>query len=300
MVPRNPPAAALMPELTQVRRSAPRAQRMHCSDRGTRVTYPARRRVAARRVAAALAFCVAIAGCATTPPAPSPPPPGASTWAGRPIGQPPAPNRALRQSLIHSATQEWEFFGRQRVVFKGSEESIPLVGAWEDDGGPYSDRVNAYWRAVGRPRLDGMDCHRPWSAAFISWLMQQAGIPDEQFPATAAHGVYLAQIIHRADLPGRYFVPRRVADYSPTPGDLVCASRGAAGGGAVNEYMAPELLVRANLHCDLVVDKTAEVLSTIGGNVRNSVSRSTFELDGDGRLQPIPRRPWFLILQNRL
>jgi len=279
VVPGDPPATALMPGLNPARR-------------------PAQRRAAGRRLAAALAFCVALGGCAT-PPAPSPPP-GPSAWAGHPIGQPPAPNAALRRSLIHYATREWEFFGRQRVVFKGSAESIPLVGAWEDDEGPYSDRVNAYWRAVGRPRLDGMDCQRPWSAAFISWLMQQAGVPDEQFPATAAHGVYLAQVIRRAELPGRYFVPRRVADYSPTPGDLVCASRGASGGGAVNEYAAPELLIRANLHCDLVVDKTADVLETIGGNVRNSVSRSAFELDGDGHLQSIPRRPWFLILQNRL
>ncbi len=274
MVPGNPPATALMPGLNQARRTA------------------------GRRRTAAIAFFVALGGCATPPPA-SAPPPEPAAWAGRPIGQPPAPNAALRQSLIHYATREWEFFGRQRVVFQGSEESIPLVGAWEDDDGPYSDRVNAYWRAVGRPRLDGMDCHRPWSAAFVSWLMQQAGVAEEQFPATAAHGVYIAQIIHRADLPERYFVPRRVADYSPNPGDLVCASRGARGA-AVSEYTAPEVLVRANLHCDLVVDKAAGVLETIGGNVRNSVSRSTFELDVEGRLQSIPRRPWFLILQNRL
>lgn len=286
-----------MPGLSQTRRPAPRALRSHRSDRGRRGTCPTTRRAAGLRLAAALAFCFALAGCATPPPARSPP--GPSAWPGHPIGPPPAPNPVLRQALISHATREWEFFGRQRVVFKGSEESIPLVGAWEDDEGPYSDRVNAYWRAVGKPRLDGMDCHRPWSAAFISWLMQQAGVPEEQFPATAAHGVYLAQIIHRAELPGRYFVPRRVADYSPMPGDLVCASR-AASGGAVSEYTAPEVLARANLHCDLVVANTAGVLETIGGNVRNSVSRSAFELDGDGRLQPIPRRPWFLILQNRL
>lgn len=271
MVPRDAQAAAMMP----IPRRRPRAP-------------------------VALALCVAIAGCATAPSPPPPTTPGPSTWAGRVIGTPPAPNPVLRQSLINHANQEWEFFGRQRVVFKDGAESIPLVGAWEDDDASYSNRVNAYWRAVGKPRLDGMDCHRPWSAAFVSWVMEQAGVPEDQFPPTPAHGVYLAQIIQRSDMPGRYFVPRRVADYSPNPGDLICASRGTSRAGTFDEHTGPDVLVRANVHCDLVVQKTDTVLEAIGGNVRNSVSRSTLELDGDGRLQVIPRRPWFLILQNRL
>jgi hypothetical protein len=53
-------------------------------------------------------------------------------------------------------------------------------------------------------------------------------------------------------------------------------------------------------HCDLVVAKNGNTLGVIGGNVRNSVSRSTLELDGNGHLQAVPRRPWFLILENRL
>ena len=60
--------------------------------------------------------------------------------------------------------QEWQFFGRQTVVLKGDDESIPHVGAWEDEDATFSSRVNDYWRAVGKPRLDGMDCQAPWSA----------------------------------------------------------------------------------------------------------------------------------------
>mgnify|MGYP001768040970 CR=1 FL=1 len=44
----------------------------------------------------------------------------------------------------------------------------------------------------------------------------------------------------------------------------------------------------------------AQSYQIVGGNVRNSVSRSTLELDAQGRLQAVPRRPWFLILENRL
>ncbi len=49
-----------------------------------------------------------------------------------------------------------------------------------------------------------------------------------------------------------------------------------------------------------MVGKQGQTLEVIGGNVRNSVSKSTLELDGEGHLRAMPRRPWFLILQNRL
>ena len=247
-------------------------------------------------LAVSLVLCLALGGCAAPPPAVE----GPVTWAGHPVGPPPAPDPGLRQALISRANEEWEFFGRQTVVFKGGEESIPHVGAWEDDDGAYSARVNAYLRAAGKPTVSGMDCQEPWSAAFISWVMQAAGVPEGQFPPAAAHGVYLAGIISESGNPGRFFVPRRVAEYSPSPGDLICASRGPSRSATFDEYPSLEALKGASAHCDLVVSKVGQTLEVIGGNVRNSVSRSTLELDGEGRLRAVPRRPWFLILQNRL
>ncbi len=248
------------------------------------------------RLPLCLLFSLALLGCATAPP----PDEGPKTWAGRPIGPPPAPNPGLKQALISRANQEWDFFGRQTVVFKGSEESIPHVGAWEDDDGPYSGRVNAYWRAAGKPRLDGRDCQEPWSAAFLSWVMAGVAVPESQFPSATAHWVYVARLIDQSDYPGRFFVPRRVADYSPNPGDLVCATRGLTHLATFDGYTSPEALKGTNLHCDLVVGKQGQDLEVIGGNVRNSVSKSTLELDGQGLLRATPRRHWFLILQNRL
>ncbi len=186
------------------------------------------------------------------------------------------------------------------MVFKGSEESIPHVGYWEDDDASRAGRVNAYWRAVGKPGLDGMDCREPWSAAFTSWVMQGAGVPEFQFPRASAHWVYLSSLIEEAPYPGRWFVPRRIKDYSPRPGDLVCAPRGSSRPGSFDGYTSPARLQGANTHCDLVVGKSGGTLEVVGGNVRNSVSKSTLELDGQGRLQPVPRRPWFLVMENRL
>jgi len=246
-----------------------------------------------------LVASLALLSCAA-PPESVKPEERTGTWSGYPIGTPPAPNPALKRAIIARAEQEWAYFGRQEIVFKGAVESIPLVGDWEDDGARQSNRVNAYWRSVGESRLTGMDCQKPWSAAFISWIMRNAGVPAHQFRPAIAHWVYLADLIESASLPGRYFVPRRLQDYSPEPGDLICAYRRPSRVIMTDGYVRAGTLTGLRAHCDLVTAKHGRTLEAIGGNVRNSVSKVRLELDGRGHLQPIPRRPWFLILQNRL
>jgi hypothetical protein len=68
----------------------------------------------------------------------------------------------------------------------------------------------------------------------------------------------------------------------------------------VGGYTSPSMLKGTSTHCDLVIARQGQSLEAIGGNVRNSVSRISVELDANGRLQSVPRRPWFIILQNRL
>jgi hypothetical protein len=246
--------------------------------------------------AGACMLCLILVSCA----APERPAAGRATWGGRVIGAPPAPRPGVKRTMISRATREWEYFGRQTVILKGSKESIPNVGAWEDDDSRYSGRVNSYWRAVGKPRIDGMDCWQPWSAAFMSWVVGGAGVPESQFHRAPAHWIYLTSMIEEAAYPGRYFVPRRVSDYSPNPGDLICAYRGRFRRQSYGGDVSAARLRGAPTHCDLVVRKDGKALEAIGGNVRNSVSKVTLELDGNGRLQAVPRRPWFLILENRL
>jgi hypothetical protein len=225
---------------------------------------------------------------------------GRLTWAGAPIGPPPAPNPARKRAIIARANGEWQFFGRQTVLLRGRDESIPHVGDWEDDDALHSRRVNAYWRAAGHPEIDGMDCTKPWSAVFISWVMQRAGVPANQLQPAIAHWEYLAQSIEHAVLPGRWFVPRRVADYSPQPGDLICSTLGKRRARTIDGYISAERLRGSSTHCDLVVARRGRQLEAIGGNVRNSVSKVSVTLDGKGQLKRVPRRPWFMILQNRL
>lgn len=200
-------------------------------------------------------------------------------------------------ALLKLAEEEWTFFGRQVVVLDGEKESIPDVGHWEDDSDVYADRINRYWRSVGKPRLDGYDCKQPWSAAFISWLMDNAGVQD--FPRSDAHWNY----IRHYDQQGASgaFTVHPIKDYAPKPGDLICATRGNNGFTPLYDAMdtTSVLMGHSKLHCDLVVAAGEHWIEAIGGNVRNSVSKTRMSTLKGGRLGPTERRPWFVILESR-
>lgn len=243
-------------------------------------------------------ICLVLVGCAgTSKKTVSKATPRAAKAGGR-VDQ--AELSPIKRAIFSLAEREWRYFGRQNVLFDGDEESIPHVGMWEDDEEAYIFRVNEYWRAVGKPQLNGNHCQQPWSAAFVSWIMQEAGVPEYQFPGGEAHWMYLAQIAADAGNPYAGFVPRSADEYPPQPGDLICATREHSLPPMIGSELRPELLTYAKLHCDIVVERDGDTLIAIGGNVRNSVSKSLLKLDRNGLLQPVRRRPWFLVLENRL
>lgn len=209
------------------------------------------------------------------------------------------PLSAMTRSIIAVAKREWEYFGQQVIVFQGDEESIPHVGFWEDDDS-HVYRVGTYWSAVGMPGLDGHDCQQPWSAAFISYVMQKAGVPSYLFPPSRAHWVYLTQIISDPGGAARRFVPHGITEYKPQPGDLVCATREHLGAPMIRGASDAMFLQNNKLHCDIVVGRQGATLEVIGGNVRNSVSKTVLTLNAKSHLHPIKRRPWFMVIENRL
>jgi hypothetical protein len=204
----------------------------------------------------------------------------------------------IKTRILALAISEWLYFGQQAVIYDGDNESIPHVGFWEDEP-VYSQRVNQYWRAVGMPERTGRNCEQAWSAAFVSWVMATAGVPKDRFPPSEAHWMYLSRIIRNAESPNAVFVPRRIHDYTPRPGDLICASRGSSTISPFLERPFLETIEHTKLHCDIVVAKHGRTLEAIGGNVRNSVSKNVLKLDRNGHLRPTLRRPWFLVIENR-
>lgn len=216
---------------------------------------------------------------------------GTAACAVTPV-RPPVDPQLVRGNILRLAEAEWNAFGGQTIYREGGRERIDPVGVWEDErrGSP---RIAAYWQAVGED-WDGYDCDKPWSAAFISWLMLEAGVPAKDFTLSGLHARYLRDIAGQQDAGNARFALHPVADFTPRPGDLICATRAGASLASLDA-----IADRTPMHCDLVMLNEGGRLESIGGNVRNSVSRSVRQVDATGRLTLQGDRPWVLVVENR-
>jgi hypothetical protein len=210
------------------------------------------------------------------------------------------PETSAKYRILSILLEEWNYFGEQEVLIKEDMESIPRVGVWEDDDILHSERIKHYWQAAGKRGLSGYDCRQPWSAAFISWVMEVAGVSEDEFPYASAHWVYLSRFLGNEGSEAANFVPRSVSEYPPKPGDLICASRDIRVDVSPNFLPTSSQIGNAKLHCDIVTAVKGKTLEAIGGNVRNSVSKSVLQLTSEGYLQPTVRRPWFMVVENRM
>jgi Uncharacterized protein conserved in bacteria (DUF2272) len=242
-----------------------------------------------------LLVCLLAGGCAATPPPPAvksaaelPPlgPCPASSW--KP--EAPPPTASAKTSMVLLAVGEWARYGRQVIVYSSDQPPRTAQPGLKEREGP--QRIADYWAAVGHPERSGLD-NVAWSAAFISWDIESAGVPRDQFCPDQRHTIYVERLVERARQPGAVLIPRRPSERAPQVGDLICASRAGSGTTLDN-------LNRGAGHCDIVVEVKPGWAAAIGGNVGDSVTRSVFPLDEKGFLSPISGRPVFTVIENRL
>ena len=202
----------------------------------------------------------------------------------------PPPTASAKTSMVLLAVGEWARFGRQVILYSaGAAPRTEQLGVKEREA---PQRIQDYWASVGHPERSGLD-DVPWSAAFISWDIQSAGVPRDLFCPDQTHTIYVERLVERARQPGAALIPRRIDERAPQVGDLICSSRNGSGTTLDN-------LNRGAGHCDLVVEVRPGAVAAIGGNVGDSVSRSVFPLDANGFLSPISARPYFTVIENTL
>jgi hypothetical protein len=240
----------------------------------------------------ALLLLLTVAGCATQPApkqakdlAPLGPCP-ASSW--KPDAPP--PTASAKTSMVLLAVSEWARFGRQVTTYSPTAPPrTEQLGVKERDA---PERIADYWASVDKPGRSGLT-DIPWSAAFISWDIESAGVPRSLFCPSQTHTIYVERMVERARRPGAAFIPHPPQARAPQVGDLICASRNGSGTTLDN-------LNRGAGHCDIVVEIRPGEVHAIGGNVGDSISRSVFPLDASGFLSPISARPVFTVIENRL
>jgi hypothetical protein len=218
------------------------------------------------------------------------------------------PSRDTRRRIVDVAVQEWAFFGFRVVDRTEASEELTLPreafgangGLPEFGGGRRRSRlppeeaarvaasIAGYWAVtpegswiVARQNdewngPDGIAArwNAPWSAAFISWVMCEAGLgTTTQFQRAIAHHAYIDQAIRARDggAPQAAFTAYDTGETAITPGDLLCSSRRPVY--RTTAERRRQTGVGARTHCDIVVkvDEASERILAIGGNVRGVV-----------------------------
>lgn len=237
------------------------------------------------------------------------------------------PTEWARRRIVDVAVQEWAFFGFQTVDARPVEAGrlpdgiVPEAlnprrpaprqarhmlrfGDWDDrervtasvggywsatpDGARVIADQNREWRRTDRP----IGWTQPWSAAFISWVMCEAGLGDMgQFERDISHRVYIDQAIRARDgvAPEAAFIAHDAGETAIEPGDLLCNARGSASYRTLADRRR-DTGEYAPLHCDIVVrvDDEAGLFHLIGGNVMSGVTLTILPgvRDGQGPLRP--------------
>ncbi|MDP3376990.1 MAG: DUF2272 domain-containing protein [Brevundimonas sp.] len=225
------------------------------------------------------------------------------------------PTEWARRRIVDVAVQEWGVFGFQTIDLRGVRErrlpdgvvpdalnprldspqqdrSIVAVGRWEHtpglaatiagywsatpDGGDILSRQNRQWRD-GEGEINWVE---PWSAAFISWVMCEAGLGERtQFERDISHRVYIDQAIRARDgeRPRAAYVAHDPGEVAIMPGDLLCNSRGGVNYRNLADRRR-DLGRYVGSHCDVVVRVGDDTVAVIGGNVLNGVSLTLLPL----------------------
>lgn len=186
-------------------------------------------------------------------------------------------------------------------------------GKHKEDDDTHFKRVGDYWKALGLPYhgksvvafADGSTGNPAWSAAFISWAILEQGIDAQRFKAAQAHWKYFEDVVEER-LPAPLFEVMDPQVYPPRPGDLVHYGRGTASRfnlAAARDHLKIDGYYPSHSDFVIDVDLGEGVITTVGGNVENSVKAKRPAIDGNGLLKPRRQRgedfPWIAILRMR-
>lgn len=144
-----------------------------------------------------------------------------------------------------------------------AETELANYKAYVETQSPLRERIGEYWTFLHRPELDGGD-NVPWSAAFISFMVQIAGA-GLAFPYSAQYSVYFYRTINdKLIKKATSFWGYRPEEVTIQRGDILGMNRSD---GAVIDYDWASHNADYSSHSDIVVTVANNELHTIGGNV---------------------------------
>jgi hypothetical protein len=121
-----------------------------------------------------------------------------------------------------------------------------------------------------------------WSALFISYVMKCSGYMDFKFSDKHAHYIH-ESIIKRYSRLTSPFWGFRLNEHAPDLGDIIC--RNKKNSQITFDLASAESDFASSCRCDIVVHVGSSSLKTIGGDLFDSVSMSSYPITTDGYLK---------------
>ncbi len=209
-------------------------------------------------------------------------------------------DRPPANRTAYVAWEEWTRFDRSTVVYGGRAGGYVNRSGMSEHSEPLNSRVGDYWGSCGHPEWNGDTTSRPWSGAFVSWVMRQSGVSPRLFPPAGRHGQYLAALYDlEHSRRSTAFLVHAPNEYAPKPGDLVCSGTAGPTWRHASPRIAHRRIDSTANHCDVVTDVRGGRVYAVGGNVKSSVTMSLYPIDGRGHLAPTPGKIWMMVVENR-
>jgi hypothetical protein len=181
-----------------------------------------------------------------------------------------------------------------------TEAEFAAFGGMAEHISPLKERIGVYWDFLKRPDLDGDDHEVPWSAAFVSYMVNLGGA-NTTFPYSAQHSVYFYRTINdKAIKKASAFWGYRVTEVTIEPGDILGMNRSGA---APIDYDWAMTHADYLSHADIVVAVDGKSVHAIGGNVGKKpgeVDRKSFTFSGQKLLDKSKKQQVFVVIRNFL
>ena len=93
-------------------------------------------------------------------------------------------DRPPSDRVAYTAWQEWTRFGRSTVVYGSHAGGYVNRSGVTERSEPLASKIGDYWGSCCHPDWNGRTS-KPWSGAFVAWVMAHSGIPASEFPRDA-------------------------------------------------------------------------------------------------------------------
>lgn len=165
----------------------------------------------------------------------------------------------------------------------------------QEDDEPLRSQVKAYWTLLG---MAPQPVSTPWSAAFVSWCVAQAGATAAEFRFASGHSVFVHRAIANAVQGIGVFHGVDVENAKPEIGDIIQNNRG----GNSFDFAHAAANKHYSSHSAIVIETGADSLGhyalTIGGNESDSVRRTRVALRADGRIKQRSSNPYIAVIKT--